>query len=49
MTTKDMKTLLLSNGYLEQKERGLYLTDKAKEIGEGVRVTAKVIFFGMQI
>jgi restriction system protein len=34
MTTKDMETLLIGNGYLEQKEKGLYLTDKGKEIGE---------------
>ena len=34
MATKEMETLLLENGYLEQRERGLYLTEKGKEVGE---------------
>ena len=33
-TTKEMETLLFKNGYLEQRERGLYLTKKGKEVGE---------------
>jgi restriction system protein len=34
MTTKEMEQCLIKNGYLEQKERGLYLTKKGKEVGE---------------
>jgi restriction system protein len=34
MSTKDMEAALIQNGYLEQRERGLYLTEKGKEVGE---------------
>jgi hypothetical protein len=29
-----METLLLEKGYLEKKEKGLYLTNRGKEVGE---------------
>ncbi|MDR1976004.1 MAG: restriction endonuclease [Campylobacteraceae bacterium] len=34
MTTKEMESLLIKNGYLEQKEKGLYLASKGKQVGE---------------
>jgi restriction system protein len=34
MKTKDMEQLLKIKGYLKQKEKGLYLSDKGKEVGE---------------
>ncbi|MDR2100794.1 MAG: restriction endonuclease [Campylobacteraceae bacterium] len=32
--TREMERLLIKNGYLEQKERGIYLTSKGKQVGE---------------
>jgi len=33
-TTKKMEMLLIENGYLEQRTKGLYLTEKGKNFGE---------------
>jgi restriction system protein len=34
ITTKEMERSLIKNGYLEQKEKGIYLTSKGKQVGE---------------